>query len=89
MCVYPRNGPAFYFKRYKRGPLLVGDLDNDIVEDLLDSQMHLFQNSSESFEFNEGTIIIVSFYDIPDIEELRSGREPVNLTWQYSLRPEI
>ena len=31
VCVYPRNGPAFYFKRYKRGPLLVGDLDNNIV----------------------------------------------------------
>ena len=62
------------------GPLLVGDLDNNIVEDLLDSQMNLFQNSSDGFEFNEGTIIIVSFYDIPDVAELRRGREAVNLT---------
>ena len=80
VCVYPRNGPAFYFKRYKRGPLLVSDLDNDIVEELLDSQMNLFQNSGDGFEFNEGTMIIVSFYDIPEIDELHRGRAAVNLT---------
>ena len=80
MSVYPPNGPAFYFRRYKNGPLLVGDLENDLVEELLDGQMNLFQHSGQGFEFTEGTQIVVSFYDIPDIEELRRGREAVNLT---------
>ena len=79
MCVYPRNGPAFYFKRYKRGPLLVGDLDNNIVEDLLDSQMNLFQTVvTVSNSMKEQ--LLLSFYDIPDVEELRRGREAVNFT---------
>ena len=79
VSVYPPNGPAFYFKRYKTGPLLVGDLENDRVEELLDGQMNLFQHSGQGFEFTEGTNIVVSFYDIPDVEELRRAREAVNL----------
>ena len=79
-CVYPVDGPAFYFKRYKRGPLLVGDLENDLVEELLDGQFNLFQNSRDFFQFNAGKAIVVSFYYIPDIEALRRGREEVNLT---------
>ena len=61
VSVYPPNGPAFYFKRFKNGPLLVGDLDNDIYEELLDGQMNLFQNSGDGFSFTEGTHINVSF----------------------------
>ena len=76
VSVYPPNGPAFYFERYKTGPLLVGDLENDLV---LDGQMNLFQHSGQGFEFTEGTNIVVSFYDIPDVEELRRAREAVNL----------
>ena len=72
VCVYPVDGPAFYFKRYKRGPLLVGDLENEIVEELLEGQLNLFQHSSDFFQFNdhEGTAIVVSFYDVLDIEAL-------------------
>ena len=79
VSVYPPNGPAFYFKRYKTGPLLVGDLENDLVEELLDGQMNLFQQSGQGFEFTEGTHIVVSFYDIPDVAELQRAREAVNL----------
>ena len=80
VSVYPPDGPAFYFKRFKTGPLLVGDSDNDICEELLDGQMNLFQNSGDGFSFTEGTHIIVSFYDLPNIDLLRHSREIVNLT---------
>ena len=43
--------------------------------------VYLFQNSGDGFEFNGGTNIIVSFYDIPDIEVVRFGRKAVNLNW--------
>ena len=79
VCVYPMDGPAFFFRRYKNGPLLVGDLENDLVEELLENQMNLFQNSGDGFQFNHGTAIVVSFYDVPNVDDLRRGREAVNL----------
>ena len=58
----------------------MGNLEYNFVKELLDGQMNLFQQSSDFFQFNEGTHIVVSFYDVPDVEQLwRRGREEVNL----------
>ena len=79
VCVYPVNGPAYFFRRYKHGPLLVGDFENDLVDKLLDSQMNPFHNSFDGLEFNEGTSLVLSFYDVPNFDDLHGGREAVNL----------
>ena len=58
VSIYPINGPAFYFRRYKRDPLLVSDLENDLVEELLHPSMgrrsNLLQKSGDDFQFSVG-----------------------------------
>ena len=46
---------------------------------ILENQMNLFQNSGDGFQNNEETAIVVSFYNVPNVDDLRCGREAVNL----------